>query len=152
MKYLEFINQLEKNKNLEVTWKLQGEQLIPDHYHITEVKVINAHSVDCGGNEHHEKHYEIQLWTGSGKDDGHRLTADKTLKIFDTVGKKQGTEPRIDVFIEYGNKKNPTRKYMIKSLDKSDYSLIANLEIPQTACKPALALADGCCTSESACC
>ncbi|MGA8855051.1 MAG: DUF6428 family protein, partial [Christiangramia sp.] len=47
MKLSEFKNQLSRLK--EIAFQLPNGQLVPEHFHVTEVGKITKHFIDCGG-------------------------------------------------------------------------------------------------------
>ena len=63
----------------EVKFILPSGAFIPQHFHITEVGVINRHFTDCGGTERIDKKINFQLWEDVDFD--HRLAPQKLLDI-----------------------------------------------------------------------
>jgi hypothetical protein len=50
------LNQLE-----EIAFQLPNGELVPNHFHVTEVGKITKHFIDCGGTERKEKVVNFQL-------------------------------------------------------------------------------------------
>jgi hypothetical protein len=60
-------------------------QMIPAHFHITEVGVVTKDFIDCGGTIRQEKTATFQLWVADDTD--HRLKPQKLLDIIDIAEK-----------------------------------------------------------------
>lgn len=68
--------------NLEkVDFRLPDGSAVPEHFHVTEVGLINKHFIDCGGTIRKETVVNFQLWHATDFD--HRLSAQKLLKIIE---------------------------------------------------------------------
>lgn len=79
MKLSAFKTQL---KGLEtVSFKLPDGSAVPEHFHVTEVGLINKHFIDCGGTVRKETVVNFQLWHSTDHD--HRLAGEKLLKIIE---------------------------------------------------------------------
>lgn len=72
--------------------------LVPLHFHITEVGLTTKHFIDCGGTVRTEKNINFQLWVAG--DTEHRLKADKLLKIIQIAEPLLGEED-LEVEAEY---------------------------------------------------
>jgi hypothetical protein len=60
MKLSEIKNQL---KNLsQIAFQLPNGELVPNHFHVTEVGKITKHFIDCGGVVRTEEVVNFQLW------------------------------------------------------------------------------------------
>ena len=70
------LNQLE-----EIAFQLPNGELVPNHFHVTEVGKITKHFIDCGGTERREEVVNFQLWNANDYD--HRLNPDKLLNIIE---------------------------------------------------------------------
>ena len=64
-----------------VNFKLEDGTMVPEHFHVTEVGVINKHFIDCGGVVRKENKANFQLWDAN--DFEHRLKPSKLLSIID---------------------------------------------------------------------
>lgn len=62
-----------------LTFQLPGGQIVPSHFHVTEVGIISKHFIDCGGTIREEKVVNFQLW--SSIDTDHRLMPKKLQDI-----------------------------------------------------------------------
>jgi hypothetical protein len=69
-------------KELEtIAFKLPNGELVPNHFHVTEVGKITKHFIDCGGVERKEEVVNFQLWNANDYD--HRLHPEKLLNIIE---------------------------------------------------------------------
>jgi len=75
---------------------LPNGNLIPQHFHITEVGLINKHFIDCGGTVRKEQSASFQVWVAQDTD--HRLSPASMLKIIGLSEKVlEGADPEIEV-------------------------------------------------------
>jgi hypothetical protein len=73
-------------------------ELIPLHFHITEVGLITKNFIDCGGDVHTEKLANLQIWVADDTD--HRLEPSSLLKIIELSNKVLGNED-MEMEVEY---------------------------------------------------
>jgi len=73
-------------------------ELVPAHFHITEVGLITKNFIDCGGDVHTERLANLQIWVAD--DLQHRLEPKGLLKIIDLSNKVLGNED-LDMEVEY---------------------------------------------------
>jgi hypothetical protein len=85
-------------KRESVNFKLENGQVVPEHFHVTEVGVITKDFIDCGGTVRHEKVANFQLWDAN--DFEHRLKAGKLLNIISLSEQVIGMED-LDIEVEY---------------------------------------------------
>ena len=69
------------NKLDKIAFQLPNGELVPSHFHVTEVGKITKHFIDCGGTVRNEEVVNFQLWNANDYD--HRLHPDKLLKIIE---------------------------------------------------------------------
>lgn len=79
MKLSELKTILKEVKSVE--FQLPNGEVVPNHFHVTEVGQINKRFIDCGGTLRNETVINFQLWTASDYD--HRLSADKLRSIIE---------------------------------------------------------------------
>lgn len=154
MKLSEFRTQLSGLQ--EIAFELPDGQLVPEHFHVTEVGKVNKHFIDCGGTLRDEEKVSFQLWEEN--DYNHRLHPEKLVKIIDLAINKLGL-PDAEIEVEYQGKS--INKYHL-DFDGKNFLLVNT----QTAClakdqcgipaqKPKVKLSElqnSCCTPESGCC
>jgi hypothetical protein len=63
----------------EIRFVLPNGEIVPSHFHITEVGQVTKHFIDCGGVVRLEKTINFQLWQANDYD--HRLSVSKLKDI-----------------------------------------------------------------------
>lgn len=81
-----------------VRFRLPDGTYLPDHFHVTEVGLVNKHFIDCGGVERRETVANFQLWEAGDYD--HRLAPQKFLHILALSEKILGQQD-LDIEVEY---------------------------------------------------
>lgn len=135
-----------------ISFRLPEGKLVPQHFHVTEVGLVNKHFIDCGGVERHERVASFQLWTADDFD--HRLAPEKFLKILEMSGKILGESDDLEIEVEY--QQGTIGKFGLE-FDGLGFALTAKQTacLAQNACGiPSLQIAKGesCCTPGSGCC
>lgn len=92
----EFVNQLKVSQTL-VFIEPNGN-IVPSHFHITEVGLTTKHFIDCGGTERKEHTISFQLWIADDID--HRLSSEKLIGIIEKASSILGNQDH-EVEIEY---------------------------------------------------
>ena len=82
----------------ELNFELPNGTFVPEHFHVTEVGIINKNFIDCGGVVRNEKVANFQLWNANDTD--HRLKPAKLLNIIALSEKVLGMED-LEVEVEY---------------------------------------------------
>ncbi|HRH35284.1 MAG TPA: DUF6428 family protein [Catalimonadaceae bacterium] len=96
MKLSEFKNHLETVTTVNLVQP--DGQIVPPHFHITEVGLVTKHFIDCGGTVRLEKAANFQVWVADDED--HRLEPQKLLRIIGLSAKLFENDD-IDVEVEY---------------------------------------------------
>jgi len=96
MKLSEIKNHLDSLE--QITFMLPNGELVPTHFHVTEVGKITKHFIDCGGTVRHEEVANFQLWNAD--DYNHRLHPEKLLHIIELSEKILGLED-LEIEVEY---------------------------------------------------
>jgi len=86
------------NKITELNFESPNGELIPSHFHVTEVGSITKNFIDCGGTVRTEKVVNFQLWYSNDVD--HRLVPQKLLDIIALSEQKLGIKD-FDIEVEY---------------------------------------------------
>lgn len=81
-----------------VNFQLPDGSFVPEHFHVTEVGLIDKHFIDCGGTERREKVANFQLWDAD--DTEHRLKPQKLIHIISLSEKLLGM-PDLEIEVEY---------------------------------------------------
>lgn len=64
-----------------IAFRLPNGELVPNHFHVTEIGKINKDFIDCGGTIRNEKVVNFQLWNANDYD--HRLHPEKLVHIIE---------------------------------------------------------------------
>lgn len=134
-----------------LTFRTPDGEVIPPHYHVTEVGRISKHYVDCGGIERKESVINFQLWVADDYD--HRLLPTKLMKILEVSDGVLGDIDNLEIEVEY--QRDTIGRFGL-SFDGKEFQLIAK----KTACLAedkcgitSLRIMDNnCCTQGSGCC
>lgn len=81
-----------------IGFKLPNGELVPNHFHVTEVGKITKHFIDCGGTVRNEEVVNFQLWNANDYD--HRLHPEKLLNIIELSEKVLKIED-LEIEVEY---------------------------------------------------
>lgn len=94
------LSEIKKHLNSleQITFMLPNNELVPTHFHVTEVGKITKHFIDCGGTVRNEEVANFQLWNAN--DYNHRLHPEKLLKIINLSEKVLGLED-LAIEVEY---------------------------------------------------
>jgi hypothetical protein len=80
----------------EIAFELPNGELVPSHFHVTEVGQVEKFFIDCGGTIRKERRVNFQLWEANDFD--HRLHPNKLFDIIDLSQEKlQLTDEEIEV-------------------------------------------------------
>jgi len=82
----------------DVNFQLPTGELVPAHFHVTEVGEVTKHFIDCGGSVRHEKVANFQLWEANDYD--HRLKPQKLKNIISLSERTLGLGD-LEVEVEY---------------------------------------------------
>ena len=141
----------------EIKFQLPSGEMVPKHFHITEIGLITKNFIDCGNMQREEKKINFQLWEEQDYD--HRLAPAKLNKIITSSEEILKLED-YEVEVEYQT--TTIGKYNLE-FENGNFQLKSTL----TAClakdncgiepeKEKVALADlsksSCCSTESNCC
>lgn len=157
MKLSEIKNHL---KNLKkIAFQLPNGNLVPSHFHVTEVGKISKHFIDCGGTVRKENVVNFQLW--QAEDYTHRLHPEKLVNIIELSEKILGIED-LEIEVEYQG--ITIEKYNLEfngtmfllTLKQTDCLAKDNCKIPETKPKVNLSslnsASESCCDPNSGCC
>lgn len=82
----------------KIAFQLPNGELVPNHFHVTEVGKITKHFIDCGGTVRNEEVANFQLWNADDYD--HRLHPEKLVNIIELSEKKLGIGD-LEIEVEY---------------------------------------------------
>lgn len=86
------------NSQQTISFQLPNGELVPSHFHVTEVGKISKKFIDCGGTVREENVANFQLWSADDYD--HRLHPEKLLNIIQLSEKVLGIED-LEIEVEY---------------------------------------------------
>lgn len=138
---------LEQQPQAAIRFQLPGGDLIPDHFHVTEVGRIDKTFIDCGGTRRQSATCLLQTWTANDFD--HRLAAGKLAKILNLAAPLLKTFD-LPVEVEYGEQ--VAAQYTVTELIASEDSLTFLLAGKQTDCLARDKCGLEICAPNSGCC
>jgi hypothetical protein len=83
---------------IAVHFTLPSGEMVPEHFHVTEVGLVTKHFIDCGGIERLERVVNFQLWDAN--DFEHRLKPQKLLHIISLSEQRLGIGD-LEIEVEY---------------------------------------------------
>ncbi len=98
MKLTAFKRHLLAQVDRPVGFVFDDGELIPGHFHVTEVGHVAKNFIDCGGTVRKVETAQLQVWLGN--DEQHRLTAGKLATIIDLAQPLLPSD-ELDVEVEY---------------------------------------------------
>jgi hypothetical protein len=81
-----------------IGFQLPNGELVPGHFHVTEIGRVTKHFIDCGGTLRFEEVVSFQLWDSDDYD--HRLHPEKLVNIIELSEQKLGIGNH-EVEVEY---------------------------------------------------
>lgn len=91
-----------------IAFQLPNGELVPHHFHVTEVGKITKNFIDCGGTLRNEEVINFQLWNANDYD--HRLHPEKLIDIIELSEKTLGLRDS-EIEVEYQG--NTIEKYAL---------------------------------------
>ena len=139
----QLIDVLSIHQNIPLRIRVSDSLFIPDHFHITEVGIINKTFIDCGGTLRTAHSCLVQVWIAN--DTEHRLGTSKFSEILKLAESKFPTIGSLPVEFEYGN--DLACQYLLAYGETNGEQLTLALEPKKTDC-----LAKDKCGVNSNCC
>lgn len=81
-----------------IGFQLPNGNMVPSHFHVTEVGVVSKHFIDCGGTVRTEEKANFQLWEANDYD--HRLHPEKLTSII-ALSEKVLNMADLEIEVEY---------------------------------------------------
>ena len=140
-----------------IGFKLPNGELVPNHFHVTEVGKITKHFIDCGGTVRNEEVVNFQLWNANDYD--HRLHPEKLLKIIELSEKVLEIE-NLEIEVEYQAETigkfglDFDGKHFVLTTKQTDCLAKDNCGIPTEKTKVKLSDLNNepCCSTDGNCC
>jgi hypothetical protein len=105
-----------------IGFQLPNGDLVPNHFHVTEVGKVTKHFIDCGGTVRLEEVVNFQLWEANDYD--HRLHPEKLMHIIE-LSEKVLNIPDLEIEVEY-QMKDTIGKFDL-DFDGTNFLLISKL-------------------------
>ncbi len=96
MKLSEIKNRLQQLET--IAFQMPNGELVPSHFHVTEIGKVTKHFIDCGGTVRNEEVVNFQLW--SANDYNHRLHPEKLMHIIELSERVLGMGD-LEIEVEY---------------------------------------------------
>lgn len=141
----------------QIAFQLPNGELVPRHFHVTEVGKITKNFIDCGGTVRDEEVINFQLWNANDYD--HRLHPEKLVHIIE-LSEKVLNLPDVKIEVEYQGETigkfglDFDGQNFLLTTKETDCLAKDKCEIPSE--KPKYKLSDlqtaSCCEPSSGCC
>lgn len=105
----------------KLIFQLPTGEIVPKHFHVTEVGKVQKNFIDCGGVKRMEERINFQLWTADDID--HSLHPDKLIHIIE-LAEKQLELANVEIEVEYQS--NTIGKYGL--VDGGDFFQLTALQ------------------------
>lgn len=152
------IEQIKKHLSTSetISFQLPNGQLVPSHFHVTEVGKVVKDFIDCGGTVRHEEVASFQLWEANDYD--HRLHPEKLVHIIELSQNKLQIGD-LDIEVEYQG--DTIGKYGLDYINNSFHLVPKNTTclaqdqcgVPTTEAQVLQEVSTGsCCGPDTGCC
>lgn len=138
-----------------IDFKLPNGQLVPNHFHVTEIGKITKKFIDCGGTIRKEEVVNFQLWDANDYD--HRLHPEKLVNIIKLSEDVLGIG-NLEVEVEYQGETiekfglDFDGKNFLLTTKQTDCLAIDKCEVPGKKAVTAVLESANCCSPTSGCC
>ncbi|MES2309083.1 MAG: DUF6428 family protein [Verrucomicrobiota bacterium] len=154
MNITQFKEILKKYPDKKLSFILPNEEMIPLHFHITEVGHVKKEFIDCGGTLRSTSTCVLQAWTADDKD--HSLIAEKLLSILKLA---HPILPNEDLEVEVEFEAPYISQFPIGTHEVTENTLVFRLESKHADCLAKekcgieeKTLKSSCCSNTSGCC
>lgn len=140
----------ELNTLTTIAFQLPDGELVPNHFHVTEVGKVTKHFIDCGGTVRNEEVANFQLWEANDYD--HRLHPEKLVHIIE-LSEKVLNMPDLEIEVEY-QMKDTIGKFSL-GFDGTNFLLTSKQTdcLAKSSCGiPVEKEKTACCGSDTVCC
>lgn len=130
-----FLEAVERADEAPLVFMLDGRILVNPGYHVTEVKALSYHAMDCGGQADQWRETLVQLWSPEEQEERSFMSARKFLSIYRRVAASIPVDEAAEIRFEYGNLERPAVNYHVSHLEAKADQLRVHLRNPAVACK-----------------
>ncbi|TGL15688.1 DUF6428 family protein [Leptospira meyeri] len=131
----DFQTTLDLYPELHLNFQYGENQTIFPNYHITEFKLANITSVDCGGKSDFWTEIILQVLEPKIEEDTESLTLSKINSIIKKITNVMEIPSNAILRIEFGNQKSAMRQYFVSEMIPMENSLLIQLQDGKTECK-----------------
>ena len=140
-----------------IAFQLPNGDLVPSHFHVTEIGRVTKDFIDCGGKIRHQEVANFQLWEEN--DYNHRLHPEKLIHIIELSQKLLGIGD-LDIEVEYQGSTigkyglDHDGKQFLLTSTMTDCLAREKCAVPEPKTKSLneLVVATSCCSPDSGCC
>ena len=125
---LPFLSALRAHPDAGIHIVLPDDDIVPPHFHVTEIGRVHKDFIDCGGTARSTTHCQLQLLVASDVD--HRLTAGKLAKIFELSDPVLRGDD-LPIVIEHEDCR--TIAFPLESFEANDEQISIRLALPHPA-------------------
>ncbi|MDG1527865.1 MAG: DUF6428 family protein [Polaribacter sp.] len=132
-----------------IAFQLPNGELVPNHFHVTEIGKITKNFIDCGGTVRKEEVVNFQLWDADDYD--HRLHPEKLINIIN-LSEKILEIGDLEIEVEF---QGETIQKFGLDFDGKNYLLTSKQTdcLARDKCEvPAFSETANCCSPSSGCC
>ncbi|MBM9545492.1 hypothetical protein JWG40_00565 [Leptospira sp. 201903074] len=131
----DFKTKLDLYPELQLKFEYGKNQNIFPNYHITEFKLANIQSVDCGGKSDSWSEIILQVLEPKVEKDTESMTLAKVNSIIKKVTNSMNIPEEATLRIEFGNEDTAMRQYFVSEMKPQENSLLIHLKDGKTECK-----------------
>lgn len=135
MNWNEFLTTINNHTSKNISFQWNENYVVRNGFHLTEIKLVQVNSVDCGGKMNAWREIVLQLWEPENTQAQEVLTVQKFLQIVGTVEKLMPLDGHLPVKIEFGNKVHETRQVNLNDVQIDESELMFFTESHLPACK-----------------
>lgn len=142
MNLKDFYRVLARNENKALHIMLPSGEMVPAHFHVTEIGKVTKQFIDCGGTKRELTSCVLQVWVANDVD--HRLKSTKLVSIMNMAESMLGSPWEMPVEIEYGSE--CISQYPVGDVEVTPNGLLMILGAKKTEClAPDKCGVSGCC-------
>jgi len=142
----ELVQVVDANLEMPIRIVLANGEMVPEHFHITEVGQVRKDFIDCGGTKRSSHTCLLQVWVANDLE--HRLNSSRLAKILE-AGKSLLSDA-LPVEVEYET--NALCQFRLSHVEITPAGLMFHLANKRTDClaPDRCGVSDGCCSDSSA--
>jgi sorbitol-specific phosphotransferase system component IIBC len=131
MELTDLVTILKTHQNASIEIMLPSGELVPEHFHITEVGRVQKDFIDCGGTSRRSVYATLQVWVANDYD--HRLKAGKLADIINVSKNKINfMDGHLPVQVEYGEEQ--AASYVVSEVEVTSAGILFVLDANKTDC------------------